>query len=359
MRFTKEDTNVIKGIAILLMLCHHLFAFPERLSSGVFYYSAFAIGNHTLSYYIGVFGRICVSMFLFLSAYGTYLSSIGQTSDSYLTRKFVRLYGAYWRVFFIFIPISMLLRVDQVKVSALVLLQNLTGLNITYNGEWWFFTPFLILLLAFPLVKRFVDRKGGAFYSDLLITVLLNACIVSLIPQIAAQPIFSKLTATLLWTKLYLALMMLPVFLLGCLFAKYDVLSRIKTRFVGNRLSFAGALILLAAIFYIRRCYGGLYDYLLTPLLIAASIVLLTNRLLKPVYWVLQRIGEQSTVIWLTHSFYCYLWCQKLIYLPKYSALILLWLLLISYGTALLLQFFYKYLGKLLLVLKRKLAFRI
>ena len=31
MEFTKQDTKTIKGIAILLMLCHHLFAFPETI----------------------------------------------------------------------------------------------------------------------------------------------------------------------------------------------------------------------------------------------------------------------------------------------------------------------------------------
>lgn len=32
--FTKEDTKVIKGIAIILMLTHHLWGFPDRIAGG-------------------------------------------------------------------------------------------------------------------------------------------------------------------------------------------------------------------------------------------------------------------------------------------------------------------------------------
>lgn len=32
--FTPADTKIIKGIAILLMLAHHLWAFPDRLVDG-------------------------------------------------------------------------------------------------------------------------------------------------------------------------------------------------------------------------------------------------------------------------------------------------------------------------------------
>lgn len=35
---TKEESNFIKGVAIILMLFHHLFAFPDK------------IGNHDILY---------------------------------------------------------------------------------------------------------------------------------------------------------------------------------------------------------------------------------------------------------------------------------------------------------------------
>ena len=53
----------------------------------------------------------------------------------------------------------------------------------------------------------------------------------------------------------------------------------------------------------------------------------LDNRLLK---W----IGKSSTNIWLTHSFFCYYYFKELTYAPRYSILIVLWLLLISLITS-------------------------
>ena len=49
----------------------------------------------------------------------------------------------------------------------------------------------------------------------------------------------------------------------------------------------------------------------------------LDNRLLK---W----IGKSSTNIWLTHSFFCYYYFKEFIYAPRYSIVIVIWLLFIS-----------------------------
>lgn len=71
--FTKKESNVIKGIAIILMLMHHLWRFPDRL-----YYSGitdnFTIFGQSISLYLGDFGKICVSLFFFISGYGLYTS---------------------------------------------------------------------------------------------------------------------------------------------------------------------------------------------------------------------------------------------------------------------------------------------
>ncbi len=71
--FTREDTKVIKGLAVILMLIHHLWAFPNRIAGDglVSYLEVF--GQSSIQY-IGIFGKICVSIFLFLGGYGIYIS---------------------------------------------------------------------------------------------------------------------------------------------------------------------------------------------------------------------------------------------------------------------------------------------
>ena len=72
MSFEKKDTKIIKGIAIILMLYHHLFAFPERINET--YISLFSIHQKTISFLIGDFGKLCVAIFIFLGGYGTYIT---------------------------------------------------------------------------------------------------------------------------------------------------------------------------------------------------------------------------------------------------------------------------------------------
>lgn len=70
LNFTKEHTKIAKGIAILLMLTHHLFAFPDRIHLDQGYISLFSIGDNNIEFIMGVFGNICISMYIFLSGYG-------------------------------------------------------------------------------------------------------------------------------------------------------------------------------------------------------------------------------------------------------------------------------------------------
>lgn len=72
--FSREDTKVMKGIAILLMLMHHLWGFPDRIMGGGVL-GIFKFMGVSLPYYLGLYGNICVSLFFFLGGYGIYINS--------------------------------------------------------------------------------------------------------------------------------------------------------------------------------------------------------------------------------------------------------------------------------------------
>ena len=193
MTFSRNDTKVVKGIAIVLMLYHHLFAFPARIDSDLSYISAFSIDGETISYWIGVFGKLCVALFIFLAGYGTYLSC--RNKDNLLSplyKKIKALYSTFWQVFVIFVPVCMALGVPRVTKNLEDLIWNFSGLHITYNGEWWFFTPFIVLTLAYPLIKLFLDRKSSQLFSDILIAFLLCNIVVFIFPVVMQKPIFEK-----------------------------------------------------------------------------------------------------------------------------------------------------------------------
>ena len=61
---TLRDTNIIKGIALILLLIHHLFYIDNGL------YDDITIAGRGIVQTIGLWSKICVAIFVFLSGYG-------------------------------------------------------------------------------------------------------------------------------------------------------------------------------------------------------------------------------------------------------------------------------------------------
>jgi len=357
MEFSRRDTKVIKGIAIILMLYHHLFAFPDRIPKGVLYTSLFTIAGNTIAYWIGAFGKICVALFVFLGGYGTYISIQESTNkvDLLIAKKIKNLFIIYWKVFAIFIPVCILFNISRVPKNLEVFLWNFTGIKISYNGEWWFFTPYIFLLILFPMMKKFIDSKMG-FWEKIFIIFLINTFIAFVIPTFTDFSWGKQLPSSLFWSKLVAALNLLPGFLVGCTCAKYNIISKIKEISLkgGGLFTPFMSLICIALIFYMRKKTGIIYDFVYAPLFSISCILTLQNRfLIKYIYPVLEKIGTKGTIIWLTHSFYCYMLCPKIIYAPRFSILIVIWLCLLSYLTAIIIQFFYNEIYKLYLYIDK------
>ena len=58
-----NNTTVLKGVAIILLLAHHLFY------QGIGYNDIHLYGSHYLVKEIGIVSKLCVAIFVFLSGY--------------------------------------------------------------------------------------------------------------------------------------------------------------------------------------------------------------------------------------------------------------------------------------------------
>ena len=70
--FTLQDTKAIKAIAIILMLMHHLWGFPDRIADEL---SIFGIHNTDIIVIMGNFGKVCLSILFIFGGYGLYNTS--------------------------------------------------------------------------------------------------------------------------------------------------------------------------------------------------------------------------------------------------------------------------------------------
>lgn len=106
MQFTPKTTGQIKGMALILMYASHLFAFPDWLAEGNGFVSIPLFGN-TIAYFVGKFGGICVSVFMFLTGYGMYYSYKKGSSAAIGAKKAVKFLLKYWLLMFtFFLPVQ-------------------------------------------------------------------------------------------------------------------------------------------------------------------------------------------------------------------------------------------------------------
>ena len=72
--FTRDDTKAVKGVAVLLMLLHHLAAFPERYPVDFAGFTSLIPGFVENGYLndLAMDALVCVPLFFFLGGYGLY-----------------------------------------------------------------------------------------------------------------------------------------------------------------------------------------------------------------------------------------------------------------------------------------------
>ncbi len=332
---TKQQSAVLQGVAILMMVYHHLFSYAETYDSLLPFITVDAVRK------IAWFCKICVGIFAFVSGYGMYYVMNGHRSEFFfkgLRREYrcvlvriLRLYGKLWLVLLIFKGIDFLI-LGQAFLPA-ELPGNLTALDPTYNGAWWYVEQYAKMLLVLPLLDLLFTRfersaekkKKGIFF--LTLTVLGIA--VSLLGLLWWKPLWELLLSAAKSMRISFLL----IFVVGYLAAHYGLYQKtdgwLRRRGGWLPLLVSGALIAGVMLLRVRLATDASYaewDFVLTPLLIYGLLTPLAH--VPPICSFLAWWGHQSTYMWLTHVFF-YEWLHQVIkrYLPQdiwvYAAVLL------------------------------------
>lgn len=334
--FTQEHTHVAKGVAILLMLIHHLFAFPEFLKN-VNYISLFYINNKSIESIIGGFGKICVSMFLYLSGYGFYyiVHKNGKFTLMNTIQQLKKIMINYWAVFLIFVPMGFLF--FKIKIDLREVLENILCISCSYNGTWWFMQLYIELLLIFPIVYKCIENSWFKTLAALFLLFIINIlCSTNLITTLF--PFIASFKQTSIYHHIYTLLLWQFTFFIGYIAAKlnlyYKLYKLINILQIKNAYIYTGLIILCIVTRVVldetRFRLGGYVDWLLVIFFIFACVNLIELLNLKRIFICL---GKHSMNIWLIHGFFCYIYedLQQLVYYPKISILIFLWLVILSF----------------------------
>jgi len=340
--FSRNMTAIAKGLAITLMVYHHLFAFPNRIAA-VDYKPIMIVDNLPLDQLIGEFGKLCVAIFLFLSGLGLYKSFESKHKFTFRQgfKRAINFFTLYWLVFFIFIPIGLKYFDDTVRYAwnSKLFIYNLFALIHTYNGEWWFISVYIELVLLFPVIVKLVE-KWPTLTSYLSFIFLFLSAFFLHVDEFFSNLELVQIAINHLGTLFQWQIM----FITGTYFSKYSLFEKIDAFFSKVHLNNKIVFMLLLVLYFYFRQYSfkfiietrgpeieGIYnysDFILAPMVIFSFVKLVQNITILERLFLL--LGKHSTIIWLTHTFFIYYFFQEMSFAPYYSTLIVIWVFILT-----------------------------
>ena len=317
-----KDTKALKGLALLLLLTHHLFYVQNGLYNDIQLYKSIYLVQE-----IGMFSKLCVVMFVFLSGYGLMAQAdikgnLGSVKEWYI-RRYKKLMFNYWMIWLVFVPISYFcfgmtfekayhqdivfqFVLDFLGVHDIIY----SGKNMCFNPTWWFMSCIILLYLLFPLMYKMIKRDT---FSVLMLTLIISFLPIPYIDVIKFNVV---------------------AFAVGMWMAKNKVAPPSQMRWL------VVALLLLYAAERNFNSYPLMIDCFLTLLIVQ---VYQSGR--KP-DWIIKFmsfLGKHSMNIFLFHTFIFYFWFQDFIYASRNPIIIFLTLLVVCIPISIVLEWGKKY----------------
>lgn len=353
MKFTKEHTMQMKGIAIIILLFHHCFLNAQRWATvpyeklattkgwGYYPISFAPFSSHTIQY-LASFSKICVAMFVFMTGYGMWVSYESQkkktTMSNYIKKRMVTLMTGFLIIFVVTeilaIPTGRFIEVyghDFRSVVYMIIdalgLAKLLGTPL-FCLTWWYMSLAIVLIMIFPFVHSIMEKYQW---------VVVVASII--VPRACG---FGQSTDLFRYLLAYT---------LGMYFAQHDLLARIKEKFMeqnvaGKLLSLIVSLIGLAVIIKCRqnawigwKCLDFWDGFAAMYVIVNSYIYILNGK------WIVKGLGflgKHSMNIFLIHSFYRDVFFHEFTYSFYYAWLDYIVLMAISLVTSIVLEWFKK-----------------
>lgn len=277
-QLSKDDTNMIKGIAIILMFFHHFLTYPNWNVSGYNYPISSGLANilRSPSY-------ICVSIFSFITGYTYYLHN--DKSLKYSFKKIISMMKNYWFALFLLLLFVKLLTPYTISINELV--KEMTGIGKDIMIFCWYVPFYCLFMLIFPFFHKIFSKKKESFYILLFIFSSILLCDLTRNKYRNLYGLFNAFRVTF------------PVVLSGYYCAKNNILSFINYKISNKKLY----IVLLLFSLFINILYTYFeYIYIITvPVFIFSSIKCVSNFHIRNM---LISLGKQSTFMWFLHCSY-------------------------------------------------------
>lgn len=336
--YSKQESTIVSGIAIIMMLGLHIFFYDSGRPEDV-YYNLGYWKSKTIESQISFIGHLCVSIFAFNTGFIIYKFKDNYIKISHNLTRISKLLTGYWIVCVIFIIYGFTVGMELPDNRTFI--RNLFGFNLDSTGSFinvcyaWYVHYYIFLLLIAPLI--IISMKNSPILMDILIIILFSTAL-SFLPF-----------------KISIIIWPITASLLGFIVSKYGIFSYLRNLFYNKskiQIFFFSVLIFLTAcIFkiYIYQ-YSSIYPWLrwrpfdgILSFFIILSILISIRYYPKWIINILQLLGTLGLFIWFFQSFFAVgpTAIRKILFLPYFPPLILLWGILLTSIPAYICNFFH------------------
>lgn len=309
---SKQASQMIKGVAILVMLLHHFIVIPFS----------------ELPHLVSVFGhacKICVAIYSVLSGYGYFFAK--EKTLKYGLKKIWGLLQIYWiSLFTLFIPIAI---AKGYKLTPTKFIVQLFALLPNLNWFAWYVFFHIFCMLIMPFVHKCFKYKpiinfGIAICFPYILEVALHFV-----------PNYESITIV---HDLYSCMLYLPCFLVGFLIAKHNIFGSLNVKFNWIRNPII-SLIGLALVFVLRIIVSSIFGLLL-DVIYASLFVYFTSNIFekikntKIINFTFSTLGKYSTSMWFFHAVFFSTYISDIfapiLLIVKWPPLMFGWLVILS-----------------------------
>ena len=308
----KDVSKKIQGIAILMMIVHHAFGFPERYLSGISYIGI-PIGGGYLETFIGSMCKICVSLFAFGTGYGL----ANKTVDlKYIKGKISSLICIYWVALALFIVCGL---IGGTTYDLNGVIENILLVKTDINHAAWYLPFYFLVLFTIPFFQK----------TDFTFAKLVAFCVVCWGMNYLSLDV---------WTPISNYFIYMPVVLSGLVCARSSTAKNMMKRIADDGIRGTVLSVLVLAIALGLRVVTGaewngfrfIWVYA-PPIYMTFAVLVRSISKIQICNWIMNFFGRYSTYFWLTHALFTskIYWTQFIGFLPKISVLVLVWQVII------------------------------
>lgn len=337
-RFLKRHTQIMKGIAIILLLVHHGLDPIPRENMGI--WGGIVQNSISLS-------KLCVAIFAILSGYGMYLSFSEKKREGteksawrFVFLHILKFYAVFWLAALLSIGIVAVVKGNfgEIYGEHPLYYLLLDGMGLSYLtgspkfvNSWWYVTAVLIYYSLFPFLFRIVQKLKRGNYILMIILGIAVFC-------------FPGMNSIIVYGC---------VFVHGMILAEREMINRFLNWFEKDRLQvclkleWCLLLFLVLCIFRQKFLRGTRTEYYL-DWLIAFVLILFVSEAACHLKFIrkgiLELTGSYSLEIYLIHAVFIR-YFGSYVYLTNHCIGVLLRLFAASFAAAVLLKWLEKRLG--------------